>query len=162
VLVVDRLTKRFGGFVAVGDVSFEVREGEILGLIGPNGSGKSTIFNLISGALKPSSGSIRFAGAEIGGRAPNLICHMGIARTHQIPRPFKRLSLIENVAVSAYYGQNQAISRDQAWSEAEEALALVNLPTDPRARPETLGAAATPSVAITRLLSSGSSTSWAC
>ena len=68
-LAVEGLTKRFGGFLAVSQVSFEVRQGEILGLIGPNGSGKSTTFNLIAGALRPTSGSIRFEGADIAGRA---------------------------------------------------------------------------------------------
>src|SRR5262252_8171875 len=68
-LAVEKLSKRFGGFLAVNQVSFEVRQGEILGLIGPNGSGKSTTFNLIAGALRPTSGSIRFEGTDIAGRA---------------------------------------------------------------------------------------------
>ncbi|HXN43663.1 MAG TPA: ATP-binding cassette domain-containing protein, partial [Xanthobacteraceae bacterium] len=92
-LAVSELTKRFGGFLAVNRVSFEVREGEILGLIGPNGSGKSTIFNLIAGTLRPSEGSIRFAGAEIGGLAAHQTCRRGLARTFQIPRPFQKLPL---------------------------------------------------------------------
>src|SRR5205807_4737406 len=77
-LAVQSLSKRFGGFLAVNQVSFEVREGEILGLIGPNGSGKSTTFNLIAGALRPTAGSIRFEGAEIAGLPAHRICHMGI------------------------------------------------------------------------------------
>src|SRR6266436_5508113 len=95
-LTVDGLTKRFGGFLAVNQISFEVREGEILGLIGPNGSGKSTTFNLIAGALEPSAGSIRFGGREIAGAAAHRVCRMGIARTFQIPRPFRKLSILEN------------------------------------------------------------------
>ena len=87
-------------FTAVDNVSFKVDEGEIVGLIGPNGSGKSTIFNMISGALKPTSGSVLFKGQEIGGNLPNKICHMGIGRTFQIPRPIKRLSILENVVVA--------------------------------------------------------------
>ena len=95
-LAVEGLTKRFGGFLAVNQVSFAVREGEILGLIGPNGSGKSTTFNLIAGTLKPTSGSVRFADTEIAGLSAHTICRRGIGRTFQIPRPFRKLSLVEN------------------------------------------------------------------
>ena len=134
-LTVEGLTKRFGGFLAVDQVSFEAREGEILGLIGPNGSGKSTTFNLIAGNLRPTAGSIRFAGAEIGGLAAHTICQQGIARTFQIPRPFRKLSLRENVALAAYYGEAGGISRAEAQHRAEEALGLVGLPADARRRP---------------------------
>jgi branched-chain amino acid transport system ATP-binding protein len=87
-LTVDALTKMFGGFTAVNRISFEVAKGEILGLIGPNGSGKSTTFNLLAGALIPTSGSIQFFGRDITGHAPNRVAHFGIGRTYQIPRPF--------------------------------------------------------------------------
>src|SRR2546428_1201595 len=106
-LTVEGLTKRFGGFIALGGVSFEVREGEILGLIGPNGSGKTTAFNCISGALAPTAGSIRFLGQEIAGLTPDAICHRGLARTFQIPPPFRRLSILENVAVAAHVGASR-------------------------------------------------------
>lgn len=86
-LEVANLTRRFGGFTAVSRVSFALEEGEILGLIGPNGSGKSTTFNMIAGMLRPTEGSIRFAGEEIGGLKPVEICHRGIGRTFQIPAP---------------------------------------------------------------------------
>src|SRR3989475_9381231 len=104
-LVATDLSRRFGGFLAVNRVSFEGREGEILGLIGPNGSGKSTTFNLIAGTLRPTTGSIRFEGAEIASLDAHTICRRGIARTFQIPRPFRKLSLVENVALAAYYGE---------------------------------------------------------
>src|SRR3954466_1773434 len=104
VLVVSGLKKRFGGFTAVKNVSFKAEQGEILGLIGPNGSGKSTIFNMLSGTLAPTAGSIVFAGAEIAGLAPHRIINGGIGRTFQIPRPFRRLSIFENVALAGYYG----------------------------------------------------------
>src|ERR1700688_1643514 len=113
-LTVAGLSKRFGGFLAVNGVSFDVREGEILGLIGPNGSGKSTTFNLIAGTLAPTGGSIRFEGAEIAGLAAHKICRQGIARTFQIPRPFRKLSLVENVTLAAYYGETGGISRVEA------------------------------------------------
>jgi branched-chain amino acid transport system ATP-binding protein len=152
ILAVEALTKRFGGFTAVNGVSFSVGKGEILGLIGPNGSGKSTIFNLISGTHRPTAGSIRFEGEEIGGRLPNRICHRGIGRTFQIPRPFRKLSILENVVVAGYFGQNGLGSREQATVAAERALDLVGLPKDPRARVDTLGAAGLKKLELARAL----------
>jgi branched-chain amino acid transport system ATP-binding protein len=140
VLEVSGLIKRFGGFTAVSNISFNVGQGEILGLIGPNGSGKSTIFNLLSGTLAPTGGSIRFMGHEIGGLAPYRIINQGIGRTFQIPRPFKRLSLFENVALAGYYGQGRP-SRAKAFEAAERALMTVGLPTDRRIGIGGLGAA---------------------
>ena len=106
-LEVSGLVKRFGGFTAVNNVSFKVDQGEILGLIGPNGSGKSTIFNLLSGTLVPSVGSILFDGSEIAGLAPHRIINRGVGRTFQIPRPFRRLTIFENVALAGFYGQGR-------------------------------------------------------
>ena len=140
-LAVEGLTKRFGGFTAVNGVSFRVEQGEILGLIGPNGSGKSTTFNMISGTLRPTAGSVRFEGREIGGMAPDRVCHLGIGRTFQIPRPFRRLTIRENVALAAFFGQAGRVSRSKAWEDAERAIATVGLPTDPEAGVGTLGAA---------------------
>jgi branched-chain amino acid transport system ATP-binding protein len=151
-LKVEQLTKRFGGFTAVNNVSFEVAEGEILGLIGPNGSGKSTVFNLIAGALKPNAGSVRFRGAEIGGRPAYRVAHAGIARTYQIPRPFRKLSLVENVALAAFYGKGEPPGRQKAFVLAKEALQLVNLPTEESARVEGLGAAGLKKLELARAL----------
>jgi branched-chain amino acid transport system ATP-binding protein len=151
-LAIEGLSKRFGGFLAVNEVSFEARAGEILGLIGPNGSGKTTTFNLIAGTLRPSAGSIRFAGAEIASLAAHAICRQGIARTFQIPRPFRRLSLIENVALAAYYGAGGHIPRAEAGRRAAEALALVGLPGDPAATTAGLGAAALKKLELARAL----------
>ena len=151
-LAVDGLTKRFGGFLAVNQVSFEARQGEILGLIGPNGSGKSTTFNLIAGNLRPSAGSIRFEGENIGGLAAHAICRRGIARTFQIPRPFRRLSLIENVTLAAYYGDASGVSRAEARHRAEEALALVGLPVEDAVTTDGLGAAALKKLELARAL----------
>src|SRR6185312_12556291 len=106
-LEVNGLVKRFGGFTAVNNVSFRVDGGEILGLIGPNGSGKSTIFNMLSGTLAPTAGSISFAGGEIAGLPPHRIINSGIGRTFQIPRPFRKLSVFENVALAGFYGQGR-------------------------------------------------------
>jgi branched-chain amino acid transport system ATP-binding protein len=151
-LTVEGLCKRFGGFLAVNQVSFEVREGEILGLIGPNGSGKSTTFNLIAGNLRPSSGSIRLDGKEIGGLPAHAICHLGVGRTFQIPRPFRKLSLLENVTLAAYYGEAGKISRAEAQRRAGEALELVGLPCDPSADTDGLGAAALKKLELARAL----------
>jgi branched-chain amino acid transport system ATP-binding protein len=151
VLTVEGLTKRFGGFTAVGNVSFAVQPGEILGLIGPNGSGKSTIFNMLSGALVPNGGSIRFENREIGGLAPHRIINLGIGRTFQIPRPFRRLSIVENVMLAGFYGQGQP-SRAKAYEAAERALGLVGLPTDPRATVDGLGAAALKKLELAKAL----------
>src|SRR6266851_8240479 len=129
-LEVAGLSKSFGGFLAVNQVSFTLRQGEILGLIGPNGSGKSTTFNLIAGALRPSAGSVRFLGREIAGLPAYRVAHAGIGRTHQIPKPFRKLSLLENVALAAFYGANQRLGRDQAYAVARECLELVNLHGD--------------------------------
>jgi branched-chain amino acid transport system ATP-binding protein len=140
VLEVSGLLKRFGGFTAVNNVSFKVDQGEILGLIGPNGSGKSTIFNMLSGTLAPTAGSINFAGQEIAGLAPHSIINRGIGRTFQIPRPFHKLTLFENVAIAGFYGQGRH-SRARAEEAAERALATVGLPTDRHAGVDGLGAA---------------------
>jgi len=148
-LEVSKLTKKFGGFTAVNDVSFEVAEGEILGLIGPNGSGKSTTFNLIAGALKPDAGSVRFRGGELAGLPSYRVAHAGIGRTYQIPRPFKKLSLLENVALAAFYGSNSRISREKAFEVAADCLRLVNLQ---ETRVEGLGASALKKLELARAL----------
>ncbi|WP_374448825.1 ABC transporter ATP-binding protein [Stella sp.] len=151
-LQVEGLTRTFGGFVAVDNVSFSVARGEILGLIGPNGSGKSTTFNLISGALAPTRGSIRFEGTELAGRAASDIVHRGLARTFQIPRPFRRLSILENAIVAAHFGRAGRIDRATAEERARAALALVGLPVDPEARVDGLGAAGLKKLELARAL----------
>ena len=151
-LTVSGLTKRFGGFTALNSVSFEVREGEILGLIGPNGSGKTTAFNCVSGALPLTAGSIRFLGEEIAGLTPDTICHRGIARTFQIPRPFRKLSILENVAVAAHYGSERRTAEAQARRRAREILALVGLATDAEASPTLLGASGLKKLELARAL----------
>ncbi len=149
-LTVTDLTKRFGGFTALNGVSFDVRKGEILGLIGPNGSGKTTAFNCISGALTPTAGSIRFDGAEMGGLTPDAVCHRGIARTFQIPRPFRKLSIVDNVAVAAHYGGRT--TEAAARTRAREMLALVGLSVDADAAPTLLGAGGLKKLELARAL----------
>jgi branched-chain amino acid transport system ATP-binding protein len=151
-LSVSGLTKKFGAFTAVRDVAFDVHEGEILGLIGPNGSGKSTTFNCIAGLYAPTAGSVKFEGEEIAGLSADEICHKGIGRTFQIPRPFRNLTLVENVGLSAYFGQNAKVSRDECWHVAEECLALVGLSTDARATTDGLNAADLKKLELARAL----------
>ena len=154
-LTVTSLTKHFGGFTALNGVSFEVREGEILGLIGPNGSGKTTLFNCISGALPPTAGTIVYRGERITGLTPDRVCHKGIARTFQIPRPFRKLSILENVAVAAHYGSSRPQSEAEARERAREVLTLVGLPSDPDAAPSLLGAGGLKKLELARALATG-------
>ena len=101
-LEVERLTRHFGGLRAVGDLSFEVKEGEILGLIGPNGAGKTTVFNLVTGFLRPSAGDVRLDGQSVVGLRPHAVVKRGLGRTFQIVKPFPRLSVRENVTLAAF------------------------------------------------------------
>ena len=154
-LSVQNVSKTFGGFRALQGVSFDLREGEFVGLIGPNGSGKTTLFNCISGALEPSGGSIRFRGEEIAGLTPDAICHRGIARTFQIPRPFRKLSILENVALAAHFGHMTREPEAVARARAKDVLRLVGLPTDEAARPGLLGAAGLKKLELARALATG-------
>lgn len=94
------LTKRFGGVLALDEVSFAVEEGTIVGLIGPNGAGKTTLFNVVAGALKPDSGQIRFDGNDSTGLPATVTCRLGLARTFQVTRPFAAMTCLENVGVA--------------------------------------------------------------
>jgi branched-chain amino acid transport system permease protein len=110
-LTVDQARKEFGGLVAVDDLSFEIRPGEILGLIGPNGAGKTTMFNLISGALPLSRGTIAFNGQQIGGRQPYQIAQLGIGRTFQHVKLIAGMSVLDNVALGAYLRGHAGVAR---------------------------------------------------
>jgi ABC-type branched-subunit amino acid transport system ATPase component/ABC-type branched-subunit amino acid transport system permease subunit len=124
ILKVEGVGKSFGGLRAVADVSFEVAEGEILGIIGPNGAGKTTLFNLLNGFLRVDRGTVRLAGTDLAGRKPNRICRLGVGRTFQVVRAFARMSVLDNVIVGAYV----AAPHDRAaQAAAHEALGLVNL-----------------------------------
>ncbi|MDR3589432.1 MAG: ABC transporter ATP-binding protein [Negativicutes bacterium] len=113
---VTNATKRFGGLLAVNDVSLTVEENQIVGLIGPNGAGKSTLFATIAGYYKPDGGSIKFLDEEIGGLPPETVAQKGIARTFQIVRPFGTLSVLENVMVGAFLRDKNRKTAQQ-WSE---------------------------------------------
>jgi branched-chain amino acid transport system ATP-binding protein len=100
-LVVERLSKRFGGLQAVKDLSFNVDEGSVVGLIGPNGAGKTTVFGLVSGFIRPDAGDVRFRGRSLVSARPHEIVALGLARTFQIVRPFPHLTVLRNVVVGA-------------------------------------------------------------
>lgn len=100
-LELEHVSRHFGGLVAVSDVSFEVHEGELVGLIGPNGAGKTTLFNLIAGAVRPTAGRIRLQGRDITGLPAHEVCKLGIARTFQITKPFTNVTVSQNVMVGA-------------------------------------------------------------
>ncbi|MFN8631994.1 MAG: ABC transporter ATP-binding protein [Chloroflexota bacterium] len=104
ILELNGVTKRFGGLTAVNNVTFSVEEGEIFGLIGPNGAGKSTLLNCLAGALRPNGGTVKFNGHDTTGLSADKMCRLGVGRTFQIPRPFPRMSVLENVVVSASFG----------------------------------------------------------
>jgi branched-chain amino acid transport system ATP-binding protein len=123
-LVVRELSKRFGGLQAVHDLSFEVGEGEIVGLIGPNGAGKTTVFGLLSGFLQPDRGTAHFRGQRLTGLAPHRINALGLARTFQIVRPFPNLSVLRNVTVGALARHRDA---DEAARRAADVLERVGL-----------------------------------
>lgn len=115
-LTIENLSKSFGGLTAVNRVTFQVREGEILGLIGPNGSGKTTLFNLISGFLIPDTGSIHLGEESLVGLKPHQICKRGIGRTFQIVKPFSNLSVMRNVR-AAVFNREREISGANRQSE---------------------------------------------
>lgn len=126
VLSVQRVTKRFGGLVAVDSMDFEVGEHEVLGLIGPNGSGKTTMMNLISGALRVTSGRITLQGARISGLSAQDINRRGVARTFQLVRLLPSLSVVENVIAGAVFGHRRRWGME-AEDHAHRMLARVGL-----------------------------------
>ncbi len=123
-LEVKNLVKTFGGLVANGDISFELNEGEVLGLIGPNGAGKSTLFNCIAGYYKPTAGKILFEGKDIAGWSPHLVSREGIARTFQGMKMMPNLTVEENVMIGAFCRTDE---RRIAKREATEILELMDL-----------------------------------
>jgi ABC-type branched-subunit amino acid transport system ATPase component len=123
-LTVDKLSKSFRGLAAISDVSFAIEAGSITSIIGPNGAGKSTMFNLITGYLAPTAGEVRFKDRRITGLATNRIAELGVARAFQIARPFRELSVLENVRIGALFGK--AGPRDVA-ATTRQALELASL-----------------------------------
>ena len=127
-LQLENITKRFGGLVAVNDVSLEIEAGESIGIVGPNGSGKTTLYNVISGVYPPEQGRIVFEGKDITKLPAHRRAPMGIGRTFQIPRPFSSASVRENVAVGAMFGTlSGKVSVDKCSEIADHYIGLVGL-----------------------------------
>jgi len=128
-LRVAHLTKDFGGLRAVSDLSFDLAKGELLCLIGPNGAGKTTAFNLMAGFVAPSAGRVELSGENIVGMKPHAVVRRGIARTFQIVKPFRRLSVLENVTLAAFLHES-----DRARAEAAAARILETVNLDGKSR----------------------------
>jgi branched-chain amino acid transport system ATP-binding protein len=126
-LVIDGVTKKFGGLVAVDNVTIGVKKGEILGLIGPNGSGKTTLFNVITGLYSPDGGTILFKGEKIGGLKPHKISRKGIGRTFQVVRPFGNMSVLENMMVSGMFCAHKEEKKCDIENRCHNLLKLTNL-----------------------------------
>ena len=124
-LELDKVVKRFGGLIAIDNVSFSVNPGEIVGLIGPNGAGKTTLLNVITGVYKPDKGAVKFNGEDITGRSPWYICRKGIARTFQIVRVFPDMTCIDNVVAGLIFGKTRKTSIEEARKRAIKILELL-------------------------------------
>jgi branched-chain amino acid transport system permease protein len=118
--------KRFGGVRALAGVSLEVAPGDVLGLVGPNGSGKSTLIGILAGVHSPTSGQVRLDGRRIDRLAPHVRSHLGVARTHQIPKPFESMTVRDNVAIACMFGR-VGQNLDAGRRHAEEYLEVVGL-----------------------------------
>ncbi len=126
-LEVADLGKEFGGLAALSSVSFVVRPGEIVGIIGPNGAGKTTLFDLLSGFLPPTSGRILFRGASTAGARPDRLCRLGMARTFQVARPFRGMTVFENVLAAAVFGKAGARAAREIRRDVDGVLAATGL-----------------------------------
>ena len=127
ILVVTNLTKRFGGFVALDEVDVSLGEKERLGLIGPNGSGKTTLINCISGALFNEQGKVNFEGSDVTGTTASNRAKLGIVRTFQIPRPFRSMTIIENLEIPMKYAASDRLGLGHLREQAMESLEVVGL-----------------------------------
>ncbi|MCL4488684.1 MAG: ABC transporter ATP-binding protein [Chloroflexi bacterium] len=125
ILSVSGVKKHFGGIQALNRIDFDLPAGAIMGLMGPNGAGKTTLVNIICGSYKPDAGTIKFKGADITGCSPHSSCHHGIARTFQIPQPFKTLTAQQNVTVAAMFGKG--LGKAAAEKQALEVLKSTDL-----------------------------------
>lgn len=136
-LSVKNLTKQFGKLKAVDDLSFDIEKGEIMGLVGPNGAGKTTLFNMVNGLYKPTKGKVFFKEEDITGLPPFDICHMGIGRSYQVPKPFGSLTLYENCLVAAQHGSG--LGREEAREKVLEVLKFMDLYEKRNFLPEEIG-----------------------
>jgi branched-chain amino acid transport system ATP-binding protein len=131
ILRVEALSKRFRGLLAISDVSFAVEPGSITSVIGPNGAGKSTLFNLVTGYLAPTAGTVSFKERTITGLATNRIAELGVSRAFQIARPFRDLSVAENVRIGALFGKAGARDVARTTRDALDLAGIAHLAEEP-------------------------------
>jgi branched-chain amino acid transport system ATP-binding protein len=129
VIETEKVTKQFGGLTAVNEISMRVNEGEIVGLIGPNGAGKTTFLNALAGLNPPTSGRVRMFDQDTTGLQPEKMCRLGLSRTFQIPRPFPKLTVLENVKTAAIFG-NRNLKNQDPIKLSRKMLAYVEFPVD--------------------------------
>lgn len=154
ILDAQRIVKNFGGLTAVNRVTLQVDAGQIVGLIGPNGAGKTTFLNSVAGTYKPSSGKVLFMGDDTTGAVAEVMCRKGLSRTFQIPRPFPKLTALENVMVGARFGAHHDDPRP-ARQRAEEALDFVQFPMGVNTQAEHLNAVQLKRLDLARALACG-------
>lgn len=128
VLETNLVTKRFGGLVAVNEVSMHIAEGDIVGLIGPNGAGKTTLVNAISGLNPPTSGTVRFFDEDTTGFTPERMCRKGMSRTFQIPRPFPKMTALESVMTATLFGNRKKMKVKNPREHSRKMLDYVEFP----------------------------------
>jgi branched-chain amino acid transport system ATP-binding protein len=147
------ITKRFNSFVAVADVDFVLGADEAVGIVGPNGAGKTTLLNVLAGAYAPSAGTVTFGGADISRTDAAARCRLGIARSHQVPRPFNDMSVFENVFVAASMGGGH--KRSEAYDSGIDALRLCGMLDLANRQAETLGLLDRKRLELARALATG-------
>jgi len=153
VIETDKVSKQFGGLTAVNEISMRVHEGEIVGLIGPNGAGKTTFLNALAGLDPPTSGSVKMFNQNTTGLAPDKMCRLGLARTFQIPRPFPKLSVLENVKVAAIFG-NRNLNHQDPVELSRKMLEYVEFPADENVISESLNTVQLKRLDLARALAS--------
>jgi len=154
-LVGESVSRHFGGLRAVDGVDFHVDEAEILGLIGPNGAGKTTLFSVAAGSTPPTSGRVLLEGTPVSGKSAHRSVHLGVCRTHQIVRPFARLSVLDNVLVGFHYGRPATMLRRDPRGVAMEILEFIGLAGDAARLPGELTLAGRKRLEVARALATG-------
>ena len=154
-LVGESVSRHFGGLRAVDNVDFHVDEAEILGLIGPNGAGKTTLFSVAAGSVPPTSGRVLLAGRPVSGKSAHRSVHLGICRTHQIVRPFARLTVLDNVLVGFHYGRPAGLPHRDPHRVAMELLEFIGLAGHADRLPGELTLAGRKRLEVARALATG-------
>jgi branched-chain amino acid transport system ATP-binding protein len=155
ILAGESVSKHFGGLKAVDQVDFELHQGEILGLIGPNGAGKTTLFSVAAGSVPPTAGRVLLEGRQVSGRSAHRSVHLGICRTHQIVRPFARLTVLENVLVGHYHGRPADAGAGDPRRVATEILDFIGLAGRAEQLPGQLTLAGRKRLEVARALATG-------